>query len=196
MKYIPKNKVLYRRRRNREEVVFAAAHQILAEYLAERASDALPKHALFEQYVSEEGINFDFIDDVLAKVWAEKRDDYLREWIARWPGERPVFFYMYDRPDIELQPCDVESEAQTLRRHKALVRGEEKRVAPALFLPIKLPPSAVRTTQFPTKHPPSLVDDLTLMQEACEGAEPLDERRSRQPARHNPPRSKPKGETS
>lgn len=193
MKYIPKNKVLYRRRRNREEIALAAAHQMIDGQLADRASDATHNDDLWDEWFFSG--NFDFIDNMLAKVWAEKRDDYLREWIARWPGERPVFFYIYDRPDIEILPPDVESEAETLRKHKVLVRGEEKRIAPDRFLPIKLPVS-LRAPKLTPKHPPSLIDDLTLMQEAREGAEPLDERRSRQPARHNPPRSKPKGETS
>ena len=59
--------------------------------------------------------------------WVENRGALLAVWVADHPGTRPPIWWRLDSPE---ERPEGESQAAYLRRHKLLLRGEERRLTP------------------------------------------------------------------
>jgi hypothetical protein len=61
--------------------------------------------------------------EYVAEFWGTHRNALVARHIQRWPGTRPIRWWMYDAPE----PLrDGESEYEYLRRHKLLTPAEKR----------------------------------------------------------------------
>ncbi len=67
-----------------------------------------------------------------AEAWARRREPILKEWIAKYPGTRPSFWWYFEAPE-ELPKG--ESSAAFLARHNLLTKTERKALPPVALTP-------------------------------------------------------------
>lgn len=119
-----------------------AAQAIEEEFVAAERGEPMPEGCLFDQFV----MRGDFVDRHLEPRWWQARDAFLARWIVRWPGTRPIWFYMFDT-DLDRSPLSRESEAEFLRKHNFLLPGELERIPAEDFIPSSPLPTAKRCTK-------------------------------------------------
>ena len=100
-------------------------------FAAAERGEPMPEGCLFDEFV----FRGDFVDRHLEPRWRQEREAFLARWITRWPGTRPIWFYMFDT-DLDHSPMSPETEAEFLLKHNFLLLGELERIPAEEFLPL------------------------------------------------------------